>query len=142
MLKTPENITFLKANEIFVFGSNLSGIHGAGAAKLAYDLFGAEWRNHKGIQGNSYAIPTKNVSITKTLSLNEISKHVSDFIEFAKQNSHLTFYVTKIGCGLAGLKEEQVAPLFIDALEVENIALPEDFIEILSHTKNSSKKLF
>lgn len=127
---TPENITSLGQNEIFVFGSNLSGIHGAGAAKTALK-WGAIIGQPIGIQGQTYAIPTKDKFIKKTLSRFEIKIFVDEFIEYAKNNDNLTFFVTEIGCGLAGLRHEVVAPLFNDAVELENVYLPEKFWNIL-----------
>jgi len=122
-------ITELKDNEIFVFGSNLLGYHGAGAAKTALG-FGAEYGNPIGLQGKTYAIPTKS-KLIRTLPLENISKYISEFIEFANNNKHLKFLVTEIGCGLAGLTPQQIAPLFKEALNCENIKLPKRFIEIL-----------
>jgi hypothetical protein len=123
---TPDNIKNLSQNEIFVFGSNQSGRHGKGAAKTALG-WGAIWGQAEGLQGRTYGIPTKNASIKKTLSLNEIKPYVDRFIEFAKENTTLVFLVTEIGCGLAGLKPKDVAPLFEGAINVENIHLPEKF---------------
>jgi hypothetical protein len=123
---SPENITKLEQNEVFVFGSNLSGRHGKGAAKQAL-TWGAIWGQAAGIQGRTYGIPSKNASITRTLALTEIKPFVDDFIEFAKNNQSLTFLVTEIGCGLAGLKPKDVAPLFKDAITVTNIHLPKRF---------------
>lgn len=142
MLITPEEITSLEEHHRFVFGSNKSGIHAGGAAFQAHKDFGAEWRNPKGIQGQSYAIPTKNETITKSLGLNEISRYVDEFIEFAKNNPQLTFFVTKIGCGLAGLKIEQIAPMFAEASDLDNVALPLEFRQNLLNTKKFSKNLF
>lgn len=123
---TPENIAKLKSNEIFVFGSNLSGRHGKGAAKQAL-TWGAKWGQARGLQGYTYGIPTKNASITKTLSIDEIRPFVDEFIDFAKNNNHLVFLVTAIGCGLAGLHPKDVAPLFSDAVYIDNIHLPSRF---------------
>ena len=123
---TPNKITQLKDNEIFVFGSNLSGIHGAGAAKTAM-MWGAKLGMSIGLQGKTYAIPTKDASIRHTLPLSEIKMYVNYFIEFAKNNKNLVFLVTEIGCGLAGLKPKDVAPLFQDCKNIENIYLPENF---------------
>lgn len=117
-------ITSLKPNEIFVFGSNLAGIHGAGAAKQAYEKFGAVWSIGFGKCGQSYAIPTKDRNI-KSLSLSEIDKYVCSFLTFATVNPHLTFLVTAIGCGLAGYKYEEIAPMFKGA--PNNVVLPEEF---------------
>lgn len=127
MRTTPELILTLEPNEIFVFGSNESGIHGAGAARLAFEKFGAIWGIGMGHQGKSYAIPTKDFDII-TLPLDIIKQYIEDFIAYAKDNPDFTFLVTKIGCGLASYKEHQIGPLFENALTVKNIVLPEEFI--------------
>ena len=126
MRLTNEKISELKENEIFVFGSNTAGIHGAGAAKLAYDKFGAKMGIGYGLEGRSFAIPSKNDQI-KTMSLNSIHNYVDVFISYAKDRPELTFLVTEIGCGLAGLTPQQVAPMFKRAVDVENIHLPQRF---------------
>lgn len=123
---TPDNIKFLQDNEIFVFGSNLSGRHGLGAAKTALG-WGAKWGQAKGLQGKTYGIPTKDSTVRRTLSIEEIQPFVKEFIEFAKVNTDLIFLVTEVGCGLAGLKPKDVAPLFKDAINVNNIHLPSRF---------------
>ena len=123
---TNDNITKLQENEIFVFGSNLSGKHGKGAAKTALG-FGAKWGVGNGIQGNSYGIPTKDHSVYRVLSINQIGVFVDEFISFAVNNPQLTFLVTEIGCGLVGYKPKQIAPLFKDAIGVSNIHLPQTF---------------
>lgn len=97
--------------DIFVFGSNLAGIHGAGAAKFAMQYQGAIWRQGIGLQGTSYAIPTKDQRI-QTMPLDVIKRHVEVFKEFARLHPELTFYVTPIGCGLAGYKRPQIRPMF------------------------------
>ena len=122
---TPEFITSLKDNEVFVFGSNLSGSHGGGAALLAYRRFGAIWGQGVGLQGQSYGIPTMHGGI------DVIKPYVNQFITFAVQHKELFFLVTKIGCGIAGFTVEEIAPLFKDAMHVENIALPQDFWRVL-----------
>ena len=99
---------------IFVFGSNLAGIHGAGAAKHAYEHEGAHWRQGIGKQGNSYAIPTKDMDI-RTLSLVRIKPYINMFIAYAMLHPELKFKVTQIGCGLAGYNRHQIAPMFEDA---------------------------
>lgn len=100
------------SRDIFVFGSNLAGRHGAGAAKHALMNCGAIYGMGKGLQGNSYGIPTKGHSI-ETLPLSEIERHVRDFLEFAASNNpELTFDITPIGCGLAGYKRAQIRPMF------------------------------
>lgn len=118
---TPEHITSLKSNEIFVFGSNLAGAHAGGAAYLAYQRFGAVMGQGVGLQGQSYAIPTMQGDT------NTILPYVEEFIIFAKQHPELTFLVTKIGCGIAGFTPAEIAPLFAGAIEVGNIHLPMDF---------------
>ena len=123
---TPERISELKDNEIFVFGSNLAGAHGGGAARLAYDKFGAVWGNGVGLQGQSYAIPTMQGGV------GTIKPYVDDFIRFAKDHPGLTFLVTRIGCGIAGFRDGEIAPLFADAIDVENIILPKEFVESIS----------
>jgi len=97
--------------DIFVFGSNLAGIHGAGAARYALNNCGAIWGHGVGLQGSSYAIPTRDHRI-KTLPLETIQKYVDDFIQFARSTPNLTFEVTPIGCGLAGYSVYQIAPMF------------------------------
>jgi hypothetical protein len=101
---------------IFVFGANLAGRHGKGAALYALRYYGAVYGNGRGLQGNSYAIPTKDAKLN-ILSLPEIKKEVEKFIKFAELNQNLTFEVTRIGCGLAGYKDIQIAPMFCDAPE-------------------------
>ena len=123
---TPDNIIKLVPNHIFVFGSNLSGRHGKGAARTAMK-WGAIYGQASGLQGRTYGIPTKDAAVRKTLTLNEIKRFVDVFILFAKDNTHLTFLVTEIGCGLAGLKPKDVALLFKDSVDVANIHLPAKF---------------
>lgn len=128
---TPEVVLSLEVGEIFVFGSNEAGRHGKGAALTALKKFGAIYGCANGIQGQSYGIPTVNSSIRNTLSLEQISTYVNEFIEYAKKHSEYTFLVTEIGCGLAGLKTEDVGPLFKEAVNVENIHLPKRFWNVL-----------
>ena len=122
---TPNYITQLKDNEIFVFGSNLEGMHGGGAARLAYNRFGAIWGQGVGLQGQSYGIPTMHGGV------DVIQPYVDEFIEFAKTHPEYQFLVTKIGCGIAGFAEEEIAPMFKAAVDVENISLPQSFFKIL-----------
>ena len=122
---TSDIITELKENEIFVFGSNLQGFHGGGAAKIAYRSFGAEWGKGIGLYGKSYAIPTMQGGVET------IRPYVDEFIRFAIENPHLVFLVTRIGCGIAGSRDEAIAPLFIDAIDVGNIILPEEFVHCI-----------
>lgn len=121
-------ITTLKPDEIFVFGSNDAGVHGAGAAKDALDLFGAIWGRGQGIQGQSYAIPTKDRHL-RTKDVIEIETSVETFLLYAENNPDKTFYVTAIGCGLAGLSPAQIAPMFVNA--PANCVLPDEFKDIL-----------
>ena len=118
---TPNFITELKPDEIFVFGSNLAGMHGGGAAYVAVQFFGAVMGQGVGIQGQSYAIPTMQGGVET------IEPYVNEFIEFAGNHPELFFYVTRIGCGIAGFRDEEIAPLFADARNVPNICLPESF---------------
>lgn len=122
---TPQWITELRDNEIFVFGSNLQGMHGGGAARIAYQRFGAVMGQGVGLQGRSYGIPTMHGG------LKAIKPYVDEFIAFAKQHSELTFLVTLIGCGIAGFTAEEMAPLFKDATEVTNIWLPKEFWAVI-----------
>lgn len=127
---TPDNITQVKPGEVFVFGSNLSGRHGKGAAKTAMK-WGAKYGQAEGLQDNTYGIPTKNASVNKTLSIADIKPFVDNFIAFAKDRPDLIFYVTEIGCGLAGLDPSDVAPLFSYAVDLENVYLPQRFLKYL-----------
>lgn len=96
--------------EIFVFGSNLAGRHGAGAAKIARTMFGAKYGFGYGMMGNSWAIPTKDINL-RTLSLSEIKDYIITFVDYT-QHIDLKFFVTRVGCGLAGYKDHQIAPMF------------------------------
>lgn len=116
---TPEFITHLKENEIFVFGSNLQGMHGGGAARMAYERFGAIMGQGVGLQGQCYAIPTMHGGVEA------IRPYVDEFITFAQQHTELTFLVTRVGCGIAGFRDEEIAPLFTDAHLLPNVALPQ-----------------
>ena len=101
-------------NSIFVFGSNLAGIHGAGAAAAALNL-GAEWGKGVGLFGKTYAIPTKDENI-KTMRLSAIRPYIEEFVQFTKDHPELRFFMTRIGCGLAGYTDRQIAPLFKGAV--------------------------
>lgn len=113
---------------IFVFGSNLAGRHGAGAAKYARQNYGAIYGQGIGRQGDSYGIPTKDREL-RVLPLSEIRKYVNDFMLYAHANPHLEFYITAIGTGLAGYKHEEIAPMFKGA--PSNCRLPEEWKEYL-----------
>ena len=122
---TPDFITSLAENEIFVFGSNLAGFHGGGAARVAHQRFGAVWGQRVGLQGQSSAIPTMQGGVET------IRPYVDEFIVFARQHPELTFLVTRIGCGIAGFTDEDIAPLFKEALGTDNIILPATFLDVL-----------
>lgn len=120
---TSERIIRLEPNEIFVFGSNLAGAHGGGAARIALDFFGAVWGQGVGLQGQSYAIPTMQGGVET------IKPYVDEFIDFARLHPELKFLVTRIGCGIAGFRDEEIGPLLKDATDVENVILPKEFVE-------------
>lgn len=119
----------MERNPIFVFGSNLAGIHGGGAAKWAYENRGAEWGVGFGLTGTAFAIPTKDWNI-ETLPLKEIEKFVRRFLKFAQARSDLTLQLTPIGCGHAGYTPVQIAPMFKDA--PANVMLPDEFRAVLA----------
>jgi len=124
---TPDRITELKENEVFVFGSNLQGMHAGGAARVAVDRFGAIWGQGTGLQGQSYAIPTMQGGVET------IKPYTDEFIEFAKSHPKLYFLVTRIGCGIAGFNDEDIAPLFSGAYDLPNVSLPLSFAKIISN---------
>ena len=105
------NITKLPDGHYFVFGSNEAGRHGKGAALCAKQHFGAVYGQGHGEQGNSYAVVTKDESL-RSLPLDEIRENVRIFLQHATNHPHKTFQVTRIGCGLAGYKDEDIAPMF------------------------------
>ena len=123
---TPENITSLGPNEVFVFGSNLQGMHCGGAARTAVRRFGAIMGQGVGMQGQSYAIPTMQGGVET------IKPYVDQFIDLAREWDQTTFYVTRIGCGIAGFTDEEIAPLFAEALPLYNVRLPRSFYRILT----------
>lgn len=122
---TPENISRLRQDEVFVFGSNLEGMHMGGAARVAATRFGAIMGQGVGLQGRSYAIPTMQGGVET------IKPYVDEFTEFARRHKELTFYVTRIGCGIAGFKDEEIAPLFAQAYKLDNVVLPETFCRVI-----------
>ena len=132
---TPERITKLKANEVFVFGSNLNGVHAGGAARIAMERFGAVWGQGVGLQGQSYAIPTMQGGVET------IKPYVDEFIRFAKVHDELIFYVTRIGCGIAGFTDDEIAPLFSEAVNMENVILPQSFVECLENQRPAARKI-
>lgn len=123
---TPERIMNLKEDEVFVFGSNLQGMHGGGAAAAAVRYFGAIWGQGVGMQGQCYAIPTMHGGV------DVIKPYVDEFIEYAKQHSERTFLVTRIGCGIAGFKDADMAPLFKECMELPNVVLPKSFVDVIN----------
>lgn len=122
----PGKITSLKPNEIFVFGSNLAGSHGGGAALAAWKQFGAVMGQGVGLQGQSYAIPTMQGGVET------IKPYTDEFIAFAASHPELTFLVTRIGCGIAGFSDSDIAPLFREALPLSNVLLPRSFVKVLN----------
>jgi hypothetical protein len=130
MKYTPENITHLEPNQIFVYGANAAGIHGAGAAKLALK-WGAKMYEY-GLNGQTYGIPTKDRQIY-TLPLDKIQLHVNDFLATAFSHPEYEFLLTKIGCGLALYEPKDIAPLFkiIKTGVFENVILPEEFYKYI-----------
>lgn len=127
---TPENITSLDKDEIFVFGSNLRGLHHGGAARIAHERFGAIMGQGVGLQGQSYAIPTMQGGVET------IKPYVDEFIELAREWDQTTFLVTRIGCGIAGFTDEQIAPLFAEALKLYNVVLPKSFVDVIRKQEN------
>ena len=121
---TPDRITRLAPNEVFVFGSNEQGLHYGGAAKAAHENFGAIMGQGNGLQGKSYAIPSMS-------GIGVMGEYVKEFCEFAKAHPEKRFLVTEVGCGIAGYSVDEVAPLFECCLDVENITLPASFWDIL-----------
>lgn len=131
---TSDFIEELQPSEIFVFGSNLAGKHGKGAAKLAAQKFGAEYGVGVGPTGRCYAIPTKDENL-KPQPLLEIERWVNNFTLLAERRPDKTFLVTEIGCGLAGYSPEQIAPMFEEAIKLENVHLPLSFWQVLGKMK-------
>lgn len=123
---TPEKIDSLKPNEIFVFGSNLQGEHRGGAARVAHQFFGAVLGVGVGLQGQSYAIPTMHGGVEV------IKPYIDQFVRVAALMPDLKFYVTRIGCGIAGFSPMQIAPLFDGAYDLPNVVLPVEFYNIIN----------
>lgn len=124
---TPAWVQDLEEGQIFVFGSNEAGHHDGGAASIALEKFGAVYGQGRGLQGRSYAIPTMSGSI------DAIAREVEEFIWFADSHPDLTFLVTRIGCGIAGYSDKDIAPLFARAYSLPNVYLPAEFWEVLSY---------
>lgn len=117
------------AGQVFVFGSNLSGIHGGGAARAAHQHYGAEWGVAEGLTGDSYALPTVQRGIAGLLSLAEISAAVDRFVAFAQRNPETQFFVTRVGCVLAGHRDSDIAPMFAGA--PLNCSLPQPWAQFI-----------
>jgi hypothetical protein len=128
---------FIMQQQVFVFGSNLAGRHGKGAALTARQLHGAIYGQGVGLQGRSYAIPTKDAQL-QTLPLDVIKAHVREFIAFAVEHDELTFNLTRIGCGLAGYTDTDIAPMFKWA--PSNVVLPDEFELVLINAAPSKYK--
>ena len=124
---TPDRVDHLEDGQIFVFGSNEAGMHDGGAARVALEKFGAVYGQGRGLQGRSYAIPTMSGS------LEAIAREVNEFIQFADSHPELTFLVTRIGCGIAGYTDAEIAPLFARAYSLPNVYLPAEFWNILTY---------
>ena len=125
-------------DEVFVFGSNLAGRHGKGAALYARQNHGAVYGNGKGPQGQSYAIPTKGANL-RSLPLSEIRMHVADFLAYAKDHPEQTFNLTKVGTGLAGYTDADMAPMFAGA--PSNVVMPEGWkSEVTSESLRDTAK--
>jgi hypothetical protein len=118
----PDLITELSPCEIFVFGSNLKGQHAGGAARAAYKKFGAVWGVGVGPTGQCYAIPTMHGG------LDAIKPYVDQFVEYAQTHPMNRFLLTRIGCGIAGFKDKEMAPLFSAVLDLPNVAIPRAWI--------------
>lgn len=122
---TSERITELSMCEVFVFGSNLEGQHLGGAARMAYDRFGAEWGVGAGATGKCYAIPTMHGGVEA------IKPYVDDFVEYVKCHPNNRFLVTRIGCGIAGFSDKEIAPLFQEVKDTPNVCLPKEWFKVL-----------
>jgi len=151
---TPEKIEKLNKNEVFVFGSNVQGEHVGGAALAAFAKFSANWGQGCGLQGNSYAIPTcvrmtkveKGCAFRKRYtkpfdSVEQIKPYIEVFINDAEHFVEKIFYVTKIGCGIAGFKVNEIAELFRPCLDMDNVILPKEFVDYLTYVENEYNKL-
>ncbi len=130
---------FNDGKTIFVFGSNLAGRHGMGAALCARRHWGATpgKGGSKGRDGQAYAIPTKDNGLT-TLPLFRIKDYVRDFIDYVRSREHLTFLVTRVGCGLAGYEDHEIAPLFREVKDFQNVVLPKEWLQTYKEESNES----
>ncbi len=119
-----DRIANLADGEVFVFGSNIQGFHGGGAAWYAHKNFGAEWGVGEGLTGRTYALPTMEGEAS-------LQRAVQNFTDCARQHKELTFLVTAVGCGIAGYTPDEVAPLFKEAAALENVYLPQVFVDVI-----------
>lgn len=131
---TPSQVNILADGEIFVFGSNFQGRNMGGAARVAQEKYGAVWGIGEGLQGQSYAIPTME-------GLENLAPAVQRFTSFAKQHQELKFFVTAIGCGIAGYQAEEIAPMFLDAAYLPNVFLPLSFWKIIMHIPGAEESV-
>ena len=131
---TPSQINVLADDEIFVFGSNFQGAHMGGAARAAKEKFGAVWGIGEGLQGKSYAIPTME-------GLENLEPAVKRFTSFARQHKELKFFVTAIGCGIAGYQAEQIAPMFLEAAFLRNVFLPLPFWKVIQEVATTAEEV-
>ena len=132
MRVSAKHIHKLEDDEVFVFGSNTEGMHAGGAARMAMN-WGAVYGKAFGLQGKTFAIPTVDYTRSGKMSIDEIKKYVDEFLDFTIKNKDKKFLVTEIGCGIAGFKVSEIAPLFRKALEYSNVYLPERFINYLKY---------
>lgn len=132
MRVSEKHIDKLEDDEVFVFGSNTEGMHAGGAARMAMN-WGAVYGKAFGLQGKTFAIPTVDYTRSGKMSVDEIKKYVDEFLDFTIKNKDKKFLVTEIGCGIAGFKVSEIAPLFRKALEYSNVYLPERFINYLKY---------
>ena len=132
---TPERIIRLASNEVFVYGSNARGLHHGGAAKVAVEKFGAIMGQGHGLQGKSYAVNSMS-------GISDMMEDIKLFCEYAKSHSEKHFLVTPIGCGIAGYRAEEIAPLFKDCKELENVSLPASFWKVLGFPQSKAKEFY
>ncbi len=132
---TPDYIDALLPKQIFVFGSNTLGYHTGGASGTARKKFGAVWGQAEGLQGQSYAIPVDyGRNVRKDV---DVQAAVNRFIAFAKENTDLFFFVTRVGCGIAGYHDDEMALFFKEALELNNVCLPKSFVDALKGSETN-----
>ena len=131
---TPSQVNVLADGEIFVFGSNFQGAHMGGAARVAKDKYGAVWGIGEGLQGKSYAIPTME-------GIDNMIPAIERFTSFAKQHQELKFFVTAIGCGIAGYQADEIAPFFLNAAYLPNVFLPLSFWKVIMDIPRADERV-